>query len=99
MTVISTRKIAMARATAVDPCSLCFLSIFIRSRNLAVFLLRTKIPFWNLTTGQTTPPNPNGTSYTSVEIIQHSLLNNLGVTQFSSGESEDARPKIGRPLH
>src|ERR1700674_3446075 len=72
MTVINTRNIASARATEVDPCSPCFLSIISAPEILPTELLD---PITNLeyTTGQTTTANLNGTSYTSVQEFQPSL--------------------------
>src|SRR6202035_543976 len=72
MTVISTRNIASARATEVDRCSPCFLSIISAPEILPAAFLD---PITNLeyTTGQTTTANLNGTSYTSVQEFQLSL--------------------------
>src|SRR5882762_5037946 len=72
MTVISTRNIAMARATEVDPCSPCFLRIISAPEILTAALL-DRITNSEYTTGQTTTANLNGTSYTSVQEIQPSL--------------------------
>src|SRR3984893_16446980 len=72
MTVISTRNIAMARATEVDPCSPCFLSI-ISAPEILPAAFFNQITNLEYTTGQTTTANLNGTSYTSVQEFQPSL--------------------------
>src|ERR1700732_5361539 len=72
MTVISTRNIASARATEVDPCSPCFFSIISAPEILTAALL-DPITSLEYTTGQTTTANLNGTSYTSLQKIHQSL--------------------------